>query len=108
MAGGDFAERCSAFVRLLVHRAQPFQKSLRGTVSNVSLFWVLTRCPALLVVGDNSPAVEAVVRIREVFPHDIGPTNLLANLPHPAVLSPCPELVTEGGSVPSSLLDPGD
>lgn len=36
----------------------------------------------LLVVGDNSPAVEAVVRIRELF-HDISPTSHIANLRHP-------------------------
>uniref|UniRef100_A0A8C4UCZ4 NDRG family member 3 n=1 Tax=Falco tinnunculus TaxID=100819 RepID=A0A8C4UCZ4_FALTI len=46
--------------------SQPSQKSLRCTVT--SLFWFLIRCPALLVVGDNSPAVEAVVCIRELFP----------------------------------------
>lgn len=34
----------------------------------VTFLVFFTRCPALLVVGDNSPAVEAVVRIHKHIP----------------------------------------
>uniref|UniRef100_A0A8B9CQT9 Protein NDRG2 n=1 Tax=Anser brachyrhynchus TaxID=132585 RepID=A0A8B9CQT9_9AVES len=52
-----------------------------GNGSNISL-GVFTRCPALLVVGDNSPAVEAVVRENCVtaLPWDLVCTKPLALL----------------------------
>ncbi|OXB63037.1 UNVERIFIED_CONTAM: hypothetical protein H355_000117 [Colinus virginianus] len=44
------------------------------------------KCPALLVVGDNSPAVEAVVSIQTLSSHNMKPREHLANRSYLAVL----------------------
>lgn len=54
----------------------------------------------MLVVGDNSPAVEAVVSIHELFPLVTFASQVTCNL---AVLSPCSELVTDSGSLSQAL-----